>query len=309
MNNPQLLIVGSVGLDTVRTPYVSGERILGGTAVYASCSASHFTQSAIVGVVGDDFPKQHEQLLESKSVDLTCLDHVPGQTFHWKGYYEGDMSEAITEDTQLGVFGDFSPNIPDSHRGFPFLFLGNIHPQLQLDVLDAMTNNPVVAADTMNFWIEGTPDLLKQVIRRVQIMLVNDGEARMISGKTKLLDAAEHILNMGPEVVIIKKGEHGAMLYSNEDIFIVPAIPLRTAKDPTGAGDTFAGGMMGYLASQGKTDIQSLRQSIAVGTVMASFTVEDISLNRLSTVEKEEVLSRIKELQKLTTFEPISMKT
>jgi len=307
MSDSQLLIVGSVGLDTVRTPYVSGERILGGTAVYASCSASHFAKSAIVGVVGGDFPLEHEKLLESKSVDLTCLERRPGATFHWKGYYEGDMNQAITEDTQLGVFGDFSPKIPDSHRQIPFLFLGNIHPQLQLDVLDAMSYDPIVAADTMNFWINGEPELLRKVIARVQIMLVNDGEARMISGKTKLLDAADFILDMGPKVVVIKKGEHGAMLFSKEDIFAVPAIPLRTAKDPTGAGDTFAGGMMGCLAMLGNMAAASLRQAAAVGTVMASFTVEELSLNRLASVKREDIRERLQLLRKLTDFGEIKI--
>ncbi len=307
MTSSNLLIVGSVGVDTIRTPYGSGERILGGTAVFASCAASHFSRPAIVGVVGDDFPQEYEDLLKSKSVDLTCLEKADGQTFHWKGYYEGDMNAAITEDTQLGVFAGFSPKIPDSHRSIPFLFLGNIHPQLQLDVLNRVDDTAIVAADTMNFWIEGTPELLDQVIRRVQIMLVNDGEACMITGKTNLVDAADAIRAMGPEVVVIKKGSHGAMLFFEDGIFSIPAIPLTTAKDPTGAGDTFAGGMMGYLARAGNLSPEALRQAAVVGTVMASFTVEDFSLDRLGTVGKDDIRQRCAQLKIMTAFEAIEL--
>ncbi len=307
MSETKLLIVGSVGLDTIRTPHVSGERVLGGTAVFASCSANHFARPGVVGVVGDDFPESHTKLLESKNIDLTCLEKKPGSTFHWKGYYEGDMNEAITEDTQLGVFGEFSPKIPESHRNIPFLFLGNIHPQLQLDVLDAMNGKPVVAADTMNLWINETPELLNKVVESVDIMLVNDGEARMLTGKAKVLDAADYILNMGPKVVVIKKGDSGAMLFTKDDTFAVPAIPLRDAKDPTGAGDTFAGGMMGFLAQKGEVTKQTLRQSVATGTVMASFTVEDISLNRLGYVKKEEIGERLELLQNLSLFDKINL--
>jgi sugar/nucleoside kinase (ribokinase family) len=307
MTNANLLIVGSIGLDTLSTPFGRVERVLGGTAVYASCSASHYTQAAIVGVVGTDFPQEHEDFLLSKKVDLTCLEKVEGKTFFWQGRYEGDMNAAITEDTQLGVFADFAPKVSEAHKPLPFLFLGNIHPQLQLDVLDAMTDTPVVAADTMNFWIDGTPDLLKQVISRVDIMLVNDAEAQAVTGKTHLLDAADAIRAMGPKVVVIKKGSHGAMLFFDEGIFSVPAIPLRTAKDPTGAGDTFAGGMMGYIARQGNIEPATLKQAAVVGTVMASFTVEDFSLNRLGTVQKPEIAERICQLRQLSAFDELSL--
>ncbi|MDX9755542.1 MAG: PfkB family carbohydrate kinase, partial [bacterium] len=212
-----------------------------------------------------------------------------------------------TEDTQLGVFAEFDPKIPGPYNEVPFLFLGNIHPQLQLDVLDKMTKKPIVAADTMNFWITGTPDLLRQVIARVDLMLVNDAEAQMISGKTNLLDAADAIRAMGPKVVVIKKGSHGAMLFFEGGIFVVPAIPLRTAKDPTGAGDTFAGGMMGYLARQGNIEAETLKQAAVAGTVMASFTVEDFSLNRLGSVGKGEIAERMEQLRALSAFTPIQL--
>lgn len=307
MVEAKLLIVGSIALDTIRTPYGNGERILGGTAVYASCSASHFTSPAIVGVVGEDFPPEHEDLLRSKAIDLTCLERAAGMTFAWKGYYEGEMNEAVTEDTQLGVFGDFSPKIPGSHSSIPYLFLGNIHPQLQLDVLDKMNGSHLVAADTMNFWITGTPALLQKVIRRVNILFVNEGEARLISEKINILNAAQDLLEMGPQIVIIKKGSHGAMLFTKDMIFAVPAIPLRNPKDPTGAGDTFAGGMMGYIAMRGNTDPLTLRQAVVMGTVMASFTVEDFSLNRLGCVLKNEIHERIDSLRELTDFGKIEL--
>ncbi len=307
MTDSSLLIVGSIGLDTVRSPYGQVENVLGGTAIYASCAASSVCSPALVGVVGDDFPQKHVQLLESKNIDLTCLEYTPGKTFHWKGYYEGDMNAAITEDTQLGVFGEFSPKIPESHCSIPFLFLGNIHPQLQLDVLNRMEGNPVVAADTMNFWINGTPELLDQVVRRVQIMLVNDGEAMMLTKKTNLHDAADSILDMGPKVVVIKKGSHGATLFAKDWMFTIPAIPLRTAKDPTGAGDTFAGGMMGYLAKTGELNPSNLRRSLVMGTVLASYTVEDFSLNRLAAVDREAIRDRVDLLRDLTSFEPLDL--
>ncbi len=308
MSDSNLLIVGSVGLDTVTTPFGKVERVLGGTASYASCSASHYASASIIGVVGKDFPDEHTKMLESKNIDLTCLECVEGNTFFWQGKYEGDMNEAITEDTQLGVFAEFSPKIPDSHTSIPYLFLGNIHPQLQLDVLNRMSGKPVIAADTMNFWLEGdTLPLLKDVVKGVDIMLVNDGEARLLTGHSNLLDAAEAILKMGPKAAVIKKGSHGAMLFMDDKIFNVPAIPLRTAKDPTGAGDTFAGGMTGYLAKQNSFDFETMKQAIVAGTVMASFTVEDFSLFRLSEVTKPEIQTRLDLMKELTQFENVNV--
>ncbi|RJP24615.1 MAG: sugar kinase [Candidatus Omnitrophota bacterium] len=307
MGKPDLLIVGSVGLDTIHTPAEKVEHVLGGTAVFASCAASYLCNAGIVGVVGDDFSWDYEALLKDKRVDLTCLERAPGKTFFWEGAYADDMNERATLDTQLGVFADFSPKIPDSHRSVPFLFLGNIHPQLQLDVLNRMTDAPVIAADTMNFWMTDTLELLKQVVRRVDIMLVNDSEAKQFTGKTDVLTAADAILGMGPKMVIIKKGDHGAMLFAKKQIFVVPAVPLRTAKDPTGAGDTFAGGMMGYLAKMGKCDFTIMRQAIVMGTVMASFTVEDFSVNRLAKVDGAMIKQRVDLIRELTAFEDIRL--
>ncbi len=307
MVDSNLLIVGSVALDSVRTPFGEVDRVLGGTAVYASTSASHYCKPAVVGVVGEDFPQEHEDTLKSKGVDTTLLEKTKGKTFHWKGYYEGDMNEAITEDTQLGVFEQFSPKITDKYANVPFVFLGNIHPQLQLNVLEQLKGKPVVGMDTMNLWINNTRKELDEVIKRVTMLFVNDGEAALLTGKSSVLHAADDLLEMGPEIVIIKKGSHGAMVFTKDNIFSVSAIPLRTAKDPTGAGDTFAGGMMGYLGKLGDTSELSLRQSAVVGTVMASFTVEDFSLNRLGAVTPKEVAERIEVLRRLSDFGNITL--
>ncbi len=306
MSQSTLLIVGSIGLDTIETATERVERVLGGAACYAACSSCYFASTAIVGVVGDDFSEKYENLLKAKSIDLTCLEKTPGKTFFWHGRYELDMNNRQTLDTQLGVFADFSPKIPASHAAIPNLFLANIHPQLQLDVLDAMQGKPLVAADTMNLWINTTPDLLKKVIERVNIMFINDDEARMITGQTTIPKAANAIRKMGPQVAVIKRGDAGAMVFFEDDVFCVPAIPI-TANDPTGAGDTFAGGLMGYIAKQGSLSKQTLRQAAVIGTVMASFTVEDFSLNRLSTVSAQDIQNRVEQLRSLSAFEPLSI--
>ncbi len=307
MTDSQLLIVGSIGLDTIETPTDKVERVLGGAAVYSACASSHFAPSAIVGVVGDDFPAEHEQMLKDKNINLECMEKTPGNTFFWHGRYLDNMNDRETLDTQLGVFGEFSPRVSESHANLPYLFLANIHPQLQLDVLDAMKGKPYTAADSMNLWIDTTPDLLKQVISRVDALFVNDEEAKMITGKTAVTPAAQAILDMGPSLAIIKKGDAGAMLITKNDVFSVPAVPLDVVKDPTGAGDTFAGGMMGHIASKGDTSFDTLKQAAVLGTVMASFTVEDFSLNRLGTVTKGDIRGRIEQLKRMTTFEDISV--
>ncbi|MBN2328746.1 MAG: sugar kinase [Candidatus Omnitrophica bacterium] len=302
MQKSNLLIVGSIGLDTIETTSTRVDRVLGGAASYSACSACHFTPTAIVGVVGDDFPPEHEEMLRSKSIDLTCMEKQPGKTFFWHGRYEDDMNIRETLDTQLGVFAEFSPKIPASHAATPYLFLANIHPQLQLDVLNAMQGNPLVAADTMNLWIDTTPDLLKKVIERVDIMFINDEEARMITGRTTIPKAADAIRAMGPKAAVVKRGDAGVMVFYEDDIFCLPAVPI-TANDPTGAGDAFAGGMMGYIASQGALNKPILRQSAVMGTVMASLTVEDFSLNRLVKVNADDIRDRVERLRSLTSFE------
>ena len=308
-NQLDLVIVGSVALDDLETPYGSGTDILGGSACYAGIAARHLCAPGVVGVVGDDFPKEHEEMLSSHGVDITGLQHEPGVTFHWKGKYEGDMNSAITLDTELGVFGGFKPAMPDSYTGVGCLFLGNIHPQLQLDVLDAMNEAPypkgklIVAADSMNLWIDTTRELLEKVISRVSIMLLNDGEARMLSGKSQLLDAARSVQAMGPQTVIIKKGEHGAMIVCGDEIALLPALPLSTAKDPTGAGDTFAGGLMGYLGKTGTVNRDTLITGAVLGTVLASYVVEEFSLGGTRDLKPEDIRRRVGQLHRMSTFD------
>lgn len=307
MSESNLLIVGSIGLDTIETASSKVERVLGGAAVYSAVAAAPFCTPAIIGVVGDDFPAEHREMLTHKGIDVSGMDTKPGKTFFWHGRYEEDMNNRVTLDTQLGVFGEFSPSLSDAHKKIPNVFLANIHPQLQLDVLDSMKSDPFVAMDTMNLWIETTPDLLNKVIERVNMLFVNDEEARMLTGKTTVLDAADTLLTRGPEIVVIKKGDAGAVLFRKDDIFSVPALFLRNVKDPTGAGDTFAGGLMGFLARENSTQVDAMRQAAVLGTVMASFTVEDFSLNKLGDVLHSDIHERISTLKNLTAFLDIKL--
>lgn len=307
MTSPQLLIVGSIGLDTIETPRATMERILGGAAVFASCAARYFASPAVVGVVGDDFPPEHEARLRDQGVDLTCVEKKPGKTFFWHGRYEDDMNNRVTLDTQLGVFGEFTPRIDPPYDRITTVFLANIHPQLQLDVLDAMRGNPLTAADSMNLWIRTTPDLLNQVIQRVGIFFVNEEEARMLTRRQTIRSAADALLSMGPRLVVIKRGDAGAALFTRESEFFVPAVPLRQVVDPTGAGDTFAGGMMGYLARTGNHSFPAMKQAAVIGTVMASFCVEDFSLNRLAHIEKRAIEERIQQIRDLCGFDTIEL--
>ncbi|MFB3789656.1 MAG: PfkB family carbohydrate kinase [bacterium] len=305
MTSPRLLIVGSIGLDTIETPRASVERVLGGAAVFAASAACYFAVPAVVGVVGDDFPPEHEALLRAQGVDLTCVDKKPGKTFFWHGRYEDDMNNRVTLDTQLGVFGDFAPRIDPPYDRIATVFLANIHPQLQLDVLDAMRGSPLTAADSMNYWIRTTPDLLNKVIQRVGIFFVNDEEARMLTNRQTIRSAADALLSMGPQLVVIKRGDAGAGLFTRESEFFVPALPLRQVVDPTGAGDAFAGGMMGYLARRSGRSFAAMKQAAVAGTVMASFGVEDFSLNRLAHVTKRNIEERIGRIRDLCAFDPI----
>lgn len=297
MSTPDLVVVGSVALDSVRTPFEERARILGGSATFASVAASVFCKPGVVAVVGDDFPAEHELFLKQRGIDLDGLQHQHGQTFHWRGRYEGDMNAAITEDTQLGVFEDFSPDIPEHYRDAKYLFLGNIHPQLQLCVLDQMRPRVFSVADTMNFWIDGTPDLLGKVIGRVSMMLLNDEEARSLSGKLSLIDAAQDVRAMGPSIVVLKKGEHGAVVFSDAGPSLIPAVPISTAKDPTGAGDTFAGGMVGYLARFGGLSRPQLAGGALMGAILASFTVENFGVAGLACATPQSINKRLEDMK------------
>jgi len=288
-----LLIVGSVATDTIETPFGKVENALGGSATYASVASSYFARPAIVGVVGNDFDKRHINLLKRRGIDLEGLQiDKSGKTFHWSGYYEGDMNQAHTTTTHLNVFESFKPQIPESYRRAPYILLGNIHPGLQLDVLAQVRGHHLTLCDTMNFWISSEPRLLERVFRRVDIVCINDGEARQFCGTDSLPQAARELLKFGPRRVIIKKGAHGVLLFGKKSFFALPAIPLKTVKDPTGAGDSFAGGAIGYLAKSGKTGEAAFRRAMVAGTVMASFCVQDFSLKKTSRLTKSMINKR-----------------
>jgi len=305
-----ILVVGSVALDSVQTPFGRVKDALGGSATYFSTAASLYAPVKLVGVVGTDFPHEHIDFLRSRNVDLTGLETAEGQTFRWIGRYDYDLNVAHTLDTQLNVFADFRPHLPEECRHTPFLFLANIDPDLQLDVLNQMERPKLVALDTMNYWINYKKEALTAVLKRVDVVLVNEGEVRQFSGTSSLLKAARRILDMGPRAVVVKKGEYGATLYTDGDspaasFFFAPAYPLARIKDPTGAGDTFAGGFLGYLAQTGELTNTAFRRAIIHGSVIASFTVEDFSMDRLRTLSWEEVTSRYEEFKYFTFFEKL----
>lgn len=302
-----IVIVGSVALDNLRTPFGEIKGAVGGSAFYASCAASYLSPNVrIVGVVGSDFPKKYLSLLKSHGVDLEGLEIVKGgKTFHWAGYYDSDMNSAHTTATDLNVFAEFSPRLPESYRSEPFLFLGNIDPDLQLRVLDQIRGVRVSLVDTMNYWITSKPESLMKVIRRVNVVLLNEGEARLLCNTPFLQKAARELLKMGVERIIIKKGEHGCLMFTKESYYAAPAYPLANLMDPTGAGDTFAGGLIGYLARSRRLSETQYRQGIQVGTALASFAVEDFSLRRLAKLTLKDIARRCGELQNFSCCPPI----
>jgi len=301
-----LLVVGSVALDSVETPFGRKEDVLGGSATFFSTSASFFTGVSLVAVVGEDFPEAHVDFLRQRNIGLDGLTREPGRTFRWKGKYTYQLNEAQTLDTQLNVFQHFSPKLPESYRSAEYVFLGNIHPELQGQVLDQVRGPKLVAADTMNFWIQGSLPELKKTLARVNLLFINDAEARQLSGEHNIVKAARAILAMGPSRVVIKRGEYGALLFDGEHIFACPAFPLQDVFDPTGAGDTFAGGFMGHVATRKNLDNGTLRQAMVMGSVMASFTVEKFSLERLREVSRAEIEARFRQFKALTHFEELT---
>jgi len=300
-----VLVVGSVALDTVKTPFGEVEEVLGGSATYFSTSASYFADVNLIAVVGDDFPQQHLTFLKSRKIDLTGLERRPGATFRWKGEYTHQLNEAHTLDTKLNVFETFRPKIPESYRNPDVLFLGNIDPELQLDVLNKLPRPPLVACDTMNFWINGKPEALWRVLEKVDILVINDGEARALGGDSNLVKVAQKVLARGPKHLVIKRGEYGVLLFSQKQVFGAPAFPLEDVRDPTGAGDTFAGGFLGHLAATGNRSLEGLKQAIIFGSVMASFTVEAFSLDRLRILDYKEIQERFRAFKRLTHFEDL----
>jgi sugar/nucleoside kinase (ribokinase family) len=300
----ELLVVGSVALDSVETPFGKVQEVLGGSATFFSYAASFLTQVRLVATVGQDFPDEHVKLLRDRGVDVRGLRVASGKTFRWTGAYGYDLNEAKTLDTQLNVFADFRPELDDTQARTPYLFLANIDPELQLAVLKQMRTRPkLVALDTMNFWIKGKREALLRVVREVDVVTLNDGEARQLAEEASLVKAARKIAALGPRTVVIKRGEYGALLLDEGAFFVVPAYPLESVFDPTGAGDTFAGGFMGYLAFRDRTDAATMRRAMVYGSVMASFTVEDFSLNRLARLDAREIDRRYAEFEDLIRLE------
>lgn len=297
-----VLVVGSVAFDTVTTPFGKREKILGGSATYFSYSCSFFAPVCLVAVVGEDFPDEYRRLLEGKGVNLEGLQVVPGKTFHWGGSYRYDMNEAETEFTDLNVFENFHPRLPRCCRECGYVLLANIDPDLQLEVLEQVKEPRLVVGDTMNLWIKLKKERLQEVFGRLDILILNDAEARQFTGRVGLKSAAGRLLELGPRAVVIKKGEHGALLFSRDGIFSAPGLPLEKVVDPTGAGDSFAGGFMGYLAQTGETDFPALKKAVIYGSVMASFNVEDFSLERLKTVSPGDIKERYRQFQALVDF-------
>jgi len=288
----ELIIVGSIGIDTIETPQEKRESILGGSASYACAAASYFTKTGMVGVVGTDFPQEFKDLYAQFGIDLTGLQIEEGKTFRWSGVYEENMDNRRTLSTDLNVFESFSPELPESYRDAPYLFLGNIHPGLQSHVLDQVKNPKFVLLDTMDLWINIAKEDLISVIGKVTMLTLNESEARHFTGQHSLIKAANDLLAMGPKYVCIKKGEHGAVLFTGNSISMVPAFPLETVDDPTGAGDTFAGGFMGALAKSGEVSVEAIRKAMTYGAVTASFGVEKFSLERLDGLSPLEIEER-----------------
>ncbi|HJM43740.1 MAG: PfkB family carbohydrate kinase [Nitrospinota bacterium] len=298
-----LLVVGSVALDSVKTPFGEKERILGGSAMHFSVSASLFTPVRLVGVVGKDFPEEHLEFLRGRRIDLEGLEVADGETFRWVGEYTQNLNEAITLETHLNVFADFQPKLPERYRSSEFVFLANIDPELQLDVLQQVEKPRYVACDTMNFWIEGKPEALWKTLEHVDTLVINDGEARLLAGEENLVKAARSILGQGPKSLIVKRGEYGALLFDKEGEFWAPALPLDDLSDPTGAGDSFAGGFMGYLASRGEVNHANFRRAVIYGSTMASFNVQAFSLDRLRTLTPKEIEDRARRFKALSDFD------
>lgn len=295
----ELLVVGSVALDSVETPSGSVDEALGGSATYFSAAASLLTPVRVVAVVGEDFPQEHLDTLRERGISLEGLQRAPGRTFRWSGRYVDDLNQAVTLDTQLNVFETFDPELPDSYKDTPFVFLANLHPALQLKVLEQTSGEAFTGADTMNFWIEGERELLEEVFRRVRCVMVNEAEALEFSGESNIFRAVRVIEELGPEYIVIKRGEYGAVLWHRGEVFFIPAFPLEEVIDPTGAGDTFAGGLFGYLAACDGHRMEDLRRGLMVGSVMASYNVEDFSLGRLLSITREDIIMRAGHFEKM----------
>jgi len=301
-----LLVVGSVAFDEVETPFGKCDKMLGGSGSHFSISASYFTDVRIVAVVGGDFGSEEEKVFADHGIDTSDLERIPeGQTFRWRGRYDYDLNVAHTLDTQLNVFADFKPKLSESAKQSRLLFLGNIQPDLQREVREQVPNAALVALDTMNLWIDITREALQRTIEVVDVMIINDAEARQLTGIPNLIKAAHQILSWGPQALVVKRGEYGAALFTRENYFAIPAYPLESVFDPTGAGDTFAGGFMGYLSSQKVLDEPAMRRAMIFGSVMASFNVEEFGTERVRRLTQAEINDRFRAFKRMTNFEEI----
>ena len=298
-----ILVVGSVAFDSIKTPFGEREEILGGSASYFSIAASYFADVSMVAVVGEDFPEEHISFFRRKGIDTSGLQRRQGKTFRWKGEYGYDLNTRTTLDTQLNVFADFSPTLLPAHRSQEYVFLGNIDPELQLSVLEQVKRPRMIACDTMNYWITSKKEALRKTLARTDLLIINDSEARQLAEEPNLILAARHILKLGPKTLVIKRGEYGALLFVGTSVFSVPAFPVQDVLDPTGAGDTFAGGVMGYLAASGAQDESALRKAVAYGTVMASLNVMNFGPLQLADLTFPEIESRYREFRKITVFD------
>ena len=302
----KLVIVGTVAFDAIETPFGKTDKILGGAATFIGLAASQFdVDGAIVSVVGGDFPKEYIDMLEDRGLDISCLEVVEnGKTFFWSGKYHNDMNTRDTLTTELNVLADFKPVVPESYKDAKVVMLGNLHPLVQLGVIEQMNEKPdLVILDTMNFWMDSALDDLMKIIAKVDVITINDEEARQLTGEYSLVVAAKKIMTMGPEFVVIKKGEHGALLFFEDEMFYAPALPLKEVFDPTGAGDTFAGGFAGYLAKTGDYSFENLKKAIIYGSALASFSVEKFGTERMINLKKEELYERIVQFKNLTQFD------
>jgi sugar/nucleoside kinase (ribokinase family) len=298
-----LLVVGSVAFDALESPYGKVDRAVGGAATYFAVAASFFTPVNLVGIVGDDFTAKDAAIFKGRAIDIEGLERAEGKTFFWAGKYSQNLNERLTLTTELNVFAGFKPKLPEKYKKSKFVFLANIAPELQRDVLHQVKVRPQIAAlDTMNYWISGSNAELRETLKHVDILMINDSECRELSNEHNLLLAAKHIFKMGPSTLVVKRGEYGAMMVDKNGVFCVPAFPLEEPHDPTGAGDSFAGGFMGYLASAGKTNDMVLRRAMVYGSVLGSFTVEKFGLDRLRTLKRREIHGRARHFAKLTQF-------
>ena len=298
-----LLVVGSVAFDGIETPYGKVEKTLGGAASYFALAASQFSPVRLVGIVGDDFTAKDAAVFNGRKIDLAGLEHAAGKTFFWAGKYSQNMNERTTLVTELNVFGNFRPVLPKTYLDSQYIFLGNIDPTLQRSVLQQMKRAPkIVGLDTMNYWIERTPAELKETLKHTQVLMINDDETRQLTGEHNLMRAAKQVFKLGPKTLVIKRGEHGALMVHDKFLFSVPAFPLEEVHDPTGAGDSFAGGFMGYLAGAGKINERTLRNAMVYGSVLGSFAVEQFGIDRLRTLKRKEIHDRARLFYKLTSF-------